>query len=100
MMKSMVLGLVSLGIAIAPGMFALARSQDASFSGVVERVWEDGFQLSTKERSIAVDSYDVCGDKAARHVVAGERVTVTGEFEEGEFDAFSIIKADGTTACR
>ena len=30
------------------------------------------------------------GDNTARHVSVGNRLVVTGEYERGEFDAFSI----------
>ncbi|NEZ58871.1 hypothetical protein [Adonisia turfae] len=81
------------------GELATAQTQDTTFVGEVHRVWEDGFQLKTEDRSITVDSYDVCGDNTTRHITVGEQVTVTGEFEGGEFDAFSITKGDVEKAC-
>ena len=86
-------------VILTPG-FAIGENQGTSFSGRVNRVWEDGFQLKTRNRTITVDSYDICGDNTTRHIAVGNRVTVTGEFEDGEFDAFSIIKADKTRACK
>jgi len=80
--------------------YAIAQAQGATFSGRVYRVWEDGFQLNNGDRSITVDSYDICGDNTARYIKVGEQVTVTGEFEGGEFDAFSITKANGESVCK
>lgn len=61
-----------------------------TYSGVVERVWEDGFQLNTDHRTLRVDAWDVYGDNTASYISVGDRVTITGEFENGEFDAFTI----------
>lgn len=78
---------------------AIAETQSATFLGKVDQVWEDGFWLDSENRSITVDSYDLCGDSTARHIKVGEQVTVTGEFEGGEFDAFSITRANGESVC-
>lgn len=59
-------------------------------SGVVERVWEDGFQLNTSNRTLRVDAWDVYGDNTASYISVGDRITITGEFENGEFDAFTV----------
>jgi hypothetical protein len=99
-MKSTVAGFVFLLVGILTTGCAIAQAQDATFSGRVDRVWEDGFQLNNGDRSITVDSYDICGDNTTRHITVGEQVTVTGEFEGGEFDAFSITKANGESVCR
>ena len=77
-----------------------AQAQSNTFSGNIERVWEDGFRLNTDARSITVDSWDVCGDNTVSYLSVGEQVTVTGEFERGEFDAFSITKASGERVCQ
>lgn len=70
-------------------------------TGTVQRVWDDGFRLQTApRRGFRVDSYDICRDNTNRFLSVGERVTVTGEFEDGEFDAFSIVRADGSRVCR
>jgi hypothetical protein len=79
---------------------AIAQAQSATFSGRVHQVWEDGFQLNSSGRSITVDSYDICGDNTTRHITVGEKVTVTGEFEGREFDAFSITNANLESVCR
>lgn len=72
--------------------------RERTFVGTVERVWEDGFRLETGERRVRVDSWDVCGDFTHRNLAVGDRVTVTGEFEGREFDAFDIVKDDGSEA--
>ncbi|MBD2428456.1 hypothetical protein [Phormidium sp. FACHB-1136] len=66
------------------------RSATNSYSGIVERVWEDGFQLNAGNRTLRVDAWDVYGDNTASYISVGDRITITGEFENGEFDAFTI----------
>jgi hypothetical protein len=99
-MKSTVAAFTCLLLGIFTSGSAIAQRQSAVFSGRVQRVWEDGFQLRTRNRSITVDSYDICGDNTTRYIRVGEKVTVRGEFEGREFDAFSVIKASGKRACR
>jgi hypothetical protein len=92
--------LLFLGVVILASVPAFAQNQGNSFSGRVQRVWEDGFRLNTSGRSITVDTYDICGDNTTRHISAGDQVTVTGEFDGGEFDASSVTKASGTSVCQ
>lgn len=99
-MKLKLIGTIVLGVFAATVFPGVVRANNGSFSGTIERVWEDGFRLQSDSRSITVDSWDVCGDNTSRHLSAGDRVTVVGEFEDGEFDAFSITKADGAAACK
>lgn len=61
-----------------------------SFNGIVEQVWEDGFRLNTGTRTLMVDSWDLYGDDTRARINLGQRLSVSGEFEGGEFDAFSI----------
>ncbi|MDB9303292.1 hypothetical protein PN488_02665 [Nodularia spumigena CS-591/12] len=89
-----------LGVVILASVPAIAQNQGNSFSGRVQRVWEDGFRLNTSGRSITVDTYDICGDNTTQSISAGDQVTVTGEFEVGEFDAFSVTKANGKSVCQ
>jgi hypothetical protein len=75
-------------------------AQSTSFSGRVKQVWYDGFSLNTGGgRSIIVDADDICGDHTDKYIRAGEQVTVIGEFDEGEFDAFAIVKSNGDFPC-
>lgn len=78
---------------------SVQAGSSTTFSGTVEKVWEDGFRLNTGSRRITVDSYDLCGDFTTRHVAAGDRVSVTGEHEDGELDAFSIVRGNGAAIC-
>ena len=57
-------------------------------------MWDDGFQLNTGARRITVDAYDLCGDFTHRHIAVGEQLRVTGEF-----DAFTLVRADGRWVC-
>ena len=83
----------------AAGAGSLQASPRGDFDSTVERVWDDGFQLNTGARRITVDSYDLCGDNTHRHIAVGEQLRVTGEFEGGEFDAFTLVRADGRGVC-
>lgn len=83
------------GLVVAAGINSMAQAQGNSFSGTVERVWEDGFRLRTEGRTLTVDSWDVCGDNTSRNLSRGDQVTVNGEFDGREFDAFSITRGDG-----
>lgn len=88
-------GMVTLftaGVAVAISIPNIGFAQ-GTYTGTVERVWEDGFRLDTGDRTIRVDSWDVYGDNTPNHVAVGDQITVTGEFERGEFDAFSINDA-------
>ncbi|ACK68921.1 conserved hypothetical protein [Gloeothece citriformis PCC 7424] len=98
-MKLLLTGSALLSVVAVGVVPFCVQAQGNSFSGNIERVWEDGFRLNTGDRSIVVDSWDVCGDNTVKHLSAGEKVTVNGEFEGGEFDAFSIIKASGESVC-
>jgi Ca2+-binding RTX toxin-like protein len=78
-------------VVLGKGMSNGNRVQNRlSFNGIVERVWEDGFSLSAGNRILPVDAWDLYGDATQRYVTAGEQLTVFGEFDDGEFDAFSI----------
>jgi hypothetical protein len=100
-MKLIFKGFVLPSMVVLVAASGIAKGQDTSFSGKVGRVWEDGLRLeATNQRSITVDTYDVCGDNTPRFISVGDQITITGEFEWGEFDAFSITKADGSSACR
>ncbi|MEO0407580.1 MAG: DUF5666 domain-containing protein [Cyanobacteria bacterium P01_A01_bin.135] len=68
----------------------LPRAEAAGYTGMVEGVWEDGFRLNTGDRTFRVDSWEVYGDNTPQFVTEGDRVTVTGEFSDGEFDAFTV----------
>jgi hypothetical protein len=99
-MKSTVVCFAFLLVGILTHGSTVAQTQGATFSGRVDKVWEDGFRLNVSDRSIKVDSYDICGDNTTRYIAVGEQVTVIGEFEGGEFDAFSITKASGESVCK
>jgi hypothetical protein len=91
----------SMGNSLAtPSNPAVAQASGTSFTGTVERVWEDGLRLNTGDRSLRVDTWDVCGDFTPSAVTVGDRLTITGEFDGGEFDAFSMTNSDGVALCR
>ncbi len=98
-MKFVVTVLTLTGVIVVAGTTSISQARGDSFSGTVKRVWEDGFRLKTEEHSLRVDSWDVCGDNTSRNLSKGDQVTVDGEFDGREFDAFSITKADNEKIC-
>ena len=46
-----------------------------------------------------VNSWDVFGDNTSVNLSKGDRVTMDGEFDGGEFDAFSTTKEDDVKVC-
>lgn len=87
------------GLTVVSVMSSAQAQQSGSFTGTVQRVWEDGFSLNTGNRTLRVDSWDLCGDFTANHISVSDRLTVTGELEGGEFDAFSITASHGARVC-
>lgn len=77
----------------------VGRTQRTPLSGIVERVWEDGFRINTGDRTTTVDSWDVCGDNTQQHVSVGDELIVEGEFSGREFDASAITNAKGENVC-
>ncbi|ACB52325.1 hypothetical protein cce_2977 [Crocosphaera subtropica ATCC 51142] len=99
-MKLKIASLGFFGILLLTTGVSLGQNQGTSFSGRIQKVWEDGFKLQTNNRTLTVDTWDVCGDYTAKHLAVGDQVTIIGEFEMREFDAFSITKVDGTRGCQ
>lgn len=87
------------GLTVVSVMSSAQAQQSGSFTGTVQRVWEDSFSLNTGNRTLRVDSWDLCGDFTANYISVSDRLTVTGEFEGGKFDVFSITASDGARAC-
>jgi len=77
----------------APAADANSRSGSNAYTGTVEQVWEDGFRLNTGDRTFRVDTWDVYGDNTTSYVAVGDRITITGKFDGGEFDAFTVQPA-------
>jgi hypothetical protein len=77
----------------APAAEATPRPGANAYTGTIEQVWEDGFRLNTGDRTFRVDTWDVYGDNTASYVAVGDSITITGEFEGGEFDAFTVQPA-------
>ena len=89
------------GLVVAGAVSAIAFPPtgyaQTTYTGTVERVWEDGFRLNTGERTLRVDSWDVYGDRTPLHITVGDSLSVTGEFAGREFDAFSITDAEASS---
>ncbi|MDB9524678.1 hypothetical protein PN498_01645 [Oscillatoria sp. CS-180] len=105
-MKKLAVGLVLLGglgvilgVGLATGSVR-SRQQETTFTGNVQQVWEDGLRLETSDRILRVDTWEVCGDNTVQYVAEGDIVTLTGEFEGNEFDAFSLTSANDEQVCR
>ena len=65
----------------------------ATHTGTVERVWEDGFRLHTGDQTLWVDASELCGDNLPENIAVGDQVSVTGKFGRIEFNASSITDA-------
>jgi hypothetical protein len=74
----------------ASAVDANLRPDSNAYTGTVEHVWEDGFWINTGDLTFQVDTWDVYGDNTARYISVGDRITITGEFDDGEFDAFTV----------
>ncbi|MEG4504723.1 NirD/YgiW/YdeI family stress tolerance protein [Microcoleus sp. F6_B4] len=72
----------------------LRSSKGTTISGKVVSVVGNDFILDDGTGQVIVDA----GPRWWRqvNVTKNERLTVTGEMDEGEFDAFSIKRTDGT----
>ncbi|MDR9402480.1 MAG: hypothetical protein RI580_03475 [Halothece sp. Uz-M2-17] len=100
-MKFIITGFIFSVITVFPSLSVSAETEEGKeLSGQVQRVWEDGFQLVSNNRSVIVDSYDLCGDNTVFHIKENDQLTITGEFDDGEFDAFLITNHDGTQICQ
>ena len=83
------LTLIAAGIVSAIALPHVGHAK-ATYTGTIERVWEDGFRLRTGDRTLWVDAWDLYGDNTPGNITVGDQITVTGEFERIEFEAFSI----------
>lgn len=93
---SILLGVMGVGCISVP---AIGDRQATAFEGSVQRVWEDGFRLESGDRTLNVDTWALCGDSTAQALSPGEQVSLSGEFDGRDFDAFEVTKADGTPLC-
>jgi putative NADPH-quinone reductase len=89
MVKIKSLAVVLFGLTVVTGFSSQA---EMTYKGTVERVWEDGFRLNTGDHVLTIDAWDVYGDNTPQSITVGDQVTITGEFEGRQFDAFSIVK--------
>lgn len=88
--------LILIGVA---GCTGATQMQNGALTGAVERVWEDGFEVNTGDRTVTVDAWEVCGDNTQQSVSVGDELTVEGEFDDGEFDASAITNANDENIC-
>ena len=92
MNRSLTVMLIATGIVAAIFLPHIGHTQ-ATYTGTVERVWEDGFRLNTGDLTLWVDTRDLYGDNTSGNIAVGNQITVMGEFERIEFDAISITSA-------
>ncbi|WP_414529016.1 NirD/YgiW/YdeI family stress tolerance protein [Nodularia chucula] len=71
----------------------LQQSRGITLSGKVISVVGNDFTLSDGTGQIIVDAGPRWWKEI--NVLPGEELTVVGEFDEGEFDAFTITRANG-----
>jgi hypothetical protein len=92
----------TLGVGLGLGLPALAQTvpieslrqqEGLTISGQVGSVVGNSFTLSDGTAEIIVDA----GPRwyQAVNVASGEQLTVVGEFDNGEFDAYRITRASG-----
>lgn len=81
------------------GCTGAAQMNNGALTGTVERVWEDGFNINTGDRTIRIDSWSICGDNTRQNVSVGDELTLEGEFSGGEFDASAITNANDENIC-
>jgi hypothetical protein len=100
-MKALAAGAVLLGVAGLGfvALSAMAERQETAFNGTVQRVWEDGFRLESGDRTLTVDTWALCDDRTAQYLATGDAVSVIGEFDDGEFDAFSLTDSADSQIC-
>ena len=89
------LALIAAGISMMAVLSPRASHALSTHAGTVVQVWEDGFYLNTTDNEmLRVDSWDVYGDYTASQLAIGDNITITGEFEGLEFDAFVIADTE------
>ncbi|NEQ46651.1 MAG: hypothetical protein F6K00_25130 [Leptolyngbya sp. SIOISBB] len=81
------------------GCTGAGQIPSGALTGTVERVWEDGFRINLGDRSVNVDSWDLCGDNTQQNVSVNDELTLEGEFDDREFDASVITNASGENIC-
>lgn len=92
MNRSTTLKLITVGIISAIALPQIGHAQ-ASHTGTVERVWEDGFRLHTAQQTLWVDTANLSGENTPANIAVGDQIKVTGEFQSIEFDAAAITVA-------
>lgn len=70
------------------------QARITEISGKVVRVGDDDFVLNTGKEQILVDADDDTLRQAK--LSAGEKVTVSGQNDDDNFDAYTITRPDGT----
>lgn len=65
----------------------------ATHTGTVERVWDDGLRLQTSDQTLWVDTSDLYGNNTPDNIAAGDQISVTGKFGRIEFYASAIADA-------
>jgi hypothetical protein len=102
MLKAVVLTSLVLGLTPAPLLAAtpltikqLNTTEGVAITGTVKSVVGNDFVLSDGTGQVIVDA----GPRWYRPLAftTGERLTVIGEYDDGEFDAFTIKRANGET---
>ena len=88
------LAVLATGVAILVIFNPRISHAQSTYTGTVEKVWEDGFRLPAGDHTLRVDSWNVYGDNTTSGLNVGALITITGEFEGLEFDAFSIADTE------
>ena len=71
----------------------LRHTPQTTTAGVVRSIVGNQFILDDGTEQLIVDSGFCCN--LQNHLTVGEKVTIVGEYEDYDFDAFRIIRRDG-----
>ncbi|MFP4008674.1 MAG: DNA-binding protein [Spirulinaceae cyanobacterium] len=75
----------------------LQRQSDMTISGEIRRIVGNEFILDDGTGQIIVDAEDIAEymGKRSLNLREGERITVTGEYDDYDFDAYTIQRSNG-----
>ena len=89
MKRPSTLTVIAAGVIAALSLPQFGHTQ-ATHTGAVERVWDDGFRLRTREQTFWVDASDLYDNNTPGHITVGDQVSVTGKLSRIEFNASAI----------
>jgi uncharacterized protein YdeI (BOF family) len=91
---ALVISAFSSSVAAQPPTGGSQQARATEISGKVVRVGDDDFVLNTGKEQILVDADDDALRQAK--LSPGEEVTVSGQNDDDNFDAYTITRSNGT----